>query len=320
MYHTLVGLVSDATPIVFTLTAWILPFLMIGTLPITLFCRNDGSTVCIATLYVLVKCMTNNMHYTAPFETLKQRFQEGFRRYFQLTPLTASVIVRVRDWKSPQVIMTGPHGCFNMGGMRSVITTDGLDKNIVCALAPAMSYAFFEAIVRLAGLQGMIPLRHSSICAEMLRSSRDLMVIPGGFVETNTGNEKFSTMYDGTWEYWVMMCMRHGYDVSFQWIHGASQTYHTGTAWMDVRKKFGKYGIPCMWPHGKYGTLLPRNDVPFTVAAFRMTVPHLPQCTRSDPTVQSTLAHFRQRVQQLLSEYPPCALKNQSPVTHISRL
>ena len=158
-----------------------------------------------ATLYCILKILTDRFQYlpTGAQYALSRMFQNACLSYFRIEHATPSVMVRCRDWVRPQVIMTGPHGVFNMGGIVSIMTSDYADKNVVCALDPKLvHYAWFQPILHMAGSQGMIPLRHASITAEMHIASRDLMVIPGGFVETNTGNEHYATMDDSRWDYW----------------------------------------------------------------------------------------------------------------------
>jgi hypothetical protein len=207
-----------------------------------------------------------------------------------------------------------------MGGIRSVITPEYKDKKLVVAVAPAMAYTWFEPILRLAGTDGMLPLQHANIQKEMTHNTgRDIITIPGGFVETNTGNEHFSTIDDSKWAYWLLSCSRHGYDLSFQWIYGATQIYHTGTSGMATRLLFGRMGIPCVPPpRGKYGTLLARNDVDMSVCSFRMSVPHRPDLVKTSPEFVSLLHEFRQRVANLLIKYTP--VDDQAPVRPISSL
>jgi hypothetical protein len=207
-----------------------------------------------------------------------------------------------------------------MGGIRSVITPEYEDKKLVVAVAPTMSYTWFEPILRLTGADGMLPLHHATIQKEMMHNAtRDIIVIPGGFVETNTGNEEFSTMDDSKWAYWLLLCSRHGYDVSFQWIYGATQIYHTGTYGMTTRLFLGRMGIPCtMPPRGKYGTFLAHNDVGMTICSFRMSIPHRPDMSRTSQEFISLLHLFKQRVSELLAKYSPAA--DQAPVRVLSSL
>ena len=207
---------------------------------------------------------------------------------------------------------------FNMGGIRSILTPLFEDKNIVCAIAPVMAYTWFEPILRLAGTDGMIKLNHKSIQVEMMGGHRDLIVIPGGFVETNTGNEEFATMDESKWGYWLWQCTVHGYDLSFQWIYGATQVYHTGVGCMATRLQVGKAGVPLVWPSGKFGTFAARNDVGMSICGFRMSVVHDPNVDRSSPAFQALIGDFHMRVQELLTKYPPTG--KQSAVKMISSL
>jgi hypothetical protein len=170
---------------------------------------------------------------------------------------------------------------------------------------------------RMTGLDGMIPLSHTAIQREMRRNAhRDLVVIPGGFIETNTGNEHFSTMADVTWDYWLLQCLRHGYDVSFQWIHGATQIYHTGKGGMRIRLMMAKLGLPCLVP----GNVLARNEVPLSVCSFRLPVHHVPGATRNSPEFHALVGEFRTRVGSLLTLYPHNLSKGQAPVVMASSL
>jgi hypothetical protein len=192
------------------------------------------------------------------------------------------------------------------------------DKHLVCAIAPMMAHTWFEPILRLAGTDGMIALNHKSIHAEMSAGHRDMIVIPGGYVETNTGNEEFATMDESKWAYWLWQCTVHGYDLSFQWIYGATQIYHTGVGYMATRLKAGQRGIPFMYPSGRYGTLAARNNVGLSVCGFRMSVEHVPDVDRASPAFQGLIGDFKMRVQELLATYPPTG--KQSVVKMISSL
>jgi hypothetical protein len=303
---------------------WIIPIFMLGTsllsLPMTI---TRDYTMTTMSVYVALKLVSDHIDsLPAPILRLCQhRFQEAFYRYFPMEFSTPSVVVSSDDWERPQIILTGPHGVFNMGGIRSIIVTGYKNKRLICAMAPTMAYTWLEPILRLMGTDGMIPLNHKSIQSEMSRETqRDLIVIPGGFIETNTGNEVFSTMDDSKWEYWLLQCLRYGYDASFQWIHGATQVYHTGTYGMKIRLALGKLGIPCMVPIGKRGTVIAHNDIPMTVCGFRIHVKQLPNANRSSPELHALILDFRSRVDHLIAKYPPNECLHQAPVRMISSL
>jgi hypothetical protein len=300
---------------------WLVPMMLLA---MTLVCLSVPNTrllspgvVC---FYLGVKILTDQVGLLPArhFHTLKVYFQRSFLHYFTMVRLTPSLTVSKDQWERPQVIMTGPHGVFNMGGIRSMITPLFEDKHVVCAIAPIMTYTWFEPILRLAGTEGMIALDHKSIQVEMSSGQRDIMVIPGGFVETNTGNEEFATMYDSKWEYWLWQCTKHGYDLSFQWIYGATQVYHTGVAAMATRLQLGQKGIPFTFPSGKFGTFAAYNDIKMAICGFRMPVVHVPDVDRSSPTFKALVSEFHLRVQDLLSKYPPTG--KQSIVKMISSL
>ena len=253
-------------------------------------------------------------------DVLKRRFQSAFMAYFRLQHLTPSVVVSVENWERPQVIMSGPHGVFNLGGIRSIMTATHEDKKIICAIAPAMGYMWFDHILRMGGIDGMMPLQHQSIQNEMVRASRDIMVITGGFIETNTGNENFATMSDDTWDYWLLQCLRHGYDASFQWIHGATQVYHTGSVGIQTRLLCGKLGIPCMVPSGQYHTPMAHNDVQMSVCSFRLPVECVPDASRTSPEFLGLVQEFRSRGTDLIARYPPKTAFGQAPLKMISSL
>ena len=257
---------------------------------------------------------------TALRHRLSRAFRRGFLSYFTIEHKTPSVVVSTQEWQRPQVILTGPHGVFNMCGIASILTEDQTDKQLVCAIAPVMVYTWFEPILHMAGSMGMIPLRHAAINKEMTAAARDLMVIPGGFVETNTGNEHFATMDESKWDYWLLQCLRYGYDASFQWIHGGTQVYHTGRSFMDTRLAAGRLGIPCVLPYGRWGTPLARNTVPFSVAGFRVPVDRVEGVTRDSKEFLALRGEFRVRVEDLLRTYPPDKVKGQCGLRRISRM
>lgn len=266
--------------------------------------------------YITGKCLTDSIEHTTMFPYCQRIFQTTFKQFFTLRYLTPTVIVSVTDWTRPQVIMTGPHGVCNMGGIRSIITSDTEpEKNVVCAITPVVNWTYFTPILRLAGAMGMISLNHHNITEEMKRAKRDIIVIPGGFVETNTGNEKFATMDDSKWGYWVLQCLRHGYDLSFQWIHGATQIYRTGDRFIHTRHWMGRHGIPFILPN-----MLPKNTVDMSICSFRMRVETaMPTATKTSPEYLDLLARFQERVFRMVTvEYPP--ILPQAPLRICSKL
>jgi len=311
----------DSMGVHLVILCWLVPAMLVVS---TVVCMAVPNTRLLSpslfSMYLLVKTSTDRIgmlptHY---FRILQVRFQRSFINYFTMVRLTPPLTVSKDQWKRPQVIMTGPHGVFNMGGIRSMVTPLFEDKNVVCAIAPAMGYTWFEPILRLAGTDGMISLDHKSIQVEMSSAQRDIIVIPGGFVETNTGNEEFATMDDSKWAYWLWQCTRHGYDLSFQWIYGATQVYHTGVGAMAIRTLLGQKGIPFVFPLGQFGSFVAYNDVRMSTCGFRMPVVHVPNVDRSSPAFKELLSDFHMRVKDLLSAYPPTG--KQSPVKMISAL
>jgi hypothetical protein len=316
--------IGDALIVHTILLCWLMPVILGTTGVVCLPWQGTRTYACVALcLYSGVKVLVDRIDLLPESysRTLKIHFRQAVNRYFRLQHLTPSIIVPAEQWERPQVILTGPHGVFNMGGIRSIINPELKDTNIVCAIAPVMAHTWFEPILRLAGSVGMLPLDHQSITSEMSRNkNRDIMVIPGGFVEANTGNDHFSTMDDSKWEYWLLQCLRHGYDASFQWIHGATQVYHTGTYGLTTRMWFGKMGIPCVIPFGKYGIPIAHNDVGMSVCGFRINVQCVPDSNRSSPEFHALVRDFRTRVSDLLSKYPPNRTLRQAPIKMISSL
>ena len=245
---------SDILFVHLTILLWVGP-LVPGVVGVTAAITGSWQyTVGSTALYGAIKVLTDRFA-CLPESTqraLAVHVQRAFLSYFRIEHVTPSVMVRSRDWKQPQLIMTGPHGVFTMGGFVSSMTSDHLRKHVVCAIDPTLiRCCWFEPIVHMVGSMGVIPLRHAAICAEMRSATRDLMVIPGGFVETNTGNETYATMDDSKWDYWLLQCLRWGYDASFQWVHGETNVYHTGTVGMRTRLACARRGLPCVWPRGK---------------------------------------------------------------------
>lgn len=300
-----------------TLLAWVVPFLMLASVVPASLLYGTLTGVKISAVYAIIRLLSENYDLAPQYvkKSLERWFMSSFLQYFRMTNLTPTLFVSKRAWTRPQVVMIGPHGVFNMGGFRSFITDDMQPKNIVCAIDSAMQHSWFQPILRMAGSDGMIPLRHSSIEAEMWRAGRDLVVIPGGFVETNTGSEHTATMDTSKWAYWIVQCMRHGYDASFQWVYGGTQVFHTGDKLMGLRAWMGRRGVPFVFPRGKYGLPVARNDVPMAVAGFRMKVPHMPGVSRSAPEVAETMARFEARVATLLRRNPPQA--EHAPVSRL---
>lgn len=237
-----------------------------------------------------------------PLDHWKRPFQDGLMRSLQLVHRTPSVVVSTENWKRPQIIITGPHGIFCLGVLRSILTPDHSNKRLVCATAPIMWYSCMHLIARLCGMSGngILPLKHRHIEREMYRGHRDIAVISGGFVETNTGNVDFATMHDSKWAYWMRQCMRHGYDISFQWVYGGTQIIHTTSHCLPLRAYMGKLGIPCFVPRLRVHT-----DVPLVVIGFRMPVDHVPGIDIDAPAFKQTLQTFKMRVHELMQTYPP---------------
>jgi hypothetical protein len=127
-------------------------------------------------------------------------------------------------------------------------------------------------------------------------------------------------MDDSKWAYWLLQCLRHGYDASFQWIYGATQVYHTGSGGMAMRLMFGKKGIPFVLPMGKYGTPIAHNDVPMTVCGFRIPVNPMPTATRSSPELRTLILDFQTRVDDLMRRFPANEAHDQAPVVKVSKL
>lgn len=310
--------ITDIILVHTVLITWICPMLLcIGGITSLVYDPTNYISIYPLMLYALGKVVSDTIDTTSPsgFRQLQIAFQTSFTRYFRMNHLTPSVVVPTSSWSRPQVIMTGPHGVFNMGGIRSILTSDHTEKNIICAIAPIMGYTWFQLILRLAGTHGMLPLDHGSVQQEMSRGTRDIMVIPGGYVETNTGNEHGATMDSSKWDYWLLQCARHGYDASFQWIHGATQVYHTGQRGLALRRWCGEKGIPCVFPVGQWNTPLAHHDVQMSTCGFRMSVTKIPDVTRDTPEFRTLVATFRARVHDLVTvQYPPQPSLHQAPV------
>jgi hypothetical protein len=275
-------------------------------------------------LYVSVKLLSDRID-RLPADILRQcqvRFQQALVNYFPMEHLTPSVLVASEDFERPQVILTGPHGIFTMGAARSTIISGYKSKRLIVAMAPVMSTTWMKMVLRLIGTDDMLPLNHTAVQAEMSGdTTRDLIVIAGGFIELNTGNEIFSTMDDSKWAYWLLQCLRHGYDASFQWIHGATQVYHTGTSTMGMRLLMGTMGIPFFIPSGQYRTpFVAHNDVPMTVCGFRIQVKPMPAADRSSPELHALIQDFHTRVDNLLAKFPADKHRGQAPVVRVSNL
>jgi hypothetical protein len=148
-----------------------------------------------------------------------------------------------QDQTKPTVYLAGPHGIFGLGAKRLMGT----------ALVSPGSVAMFDSTIyhtcpgatwsaRVLG-HPCAPLTHKSV-SRLMGMGKNLMLLPGGFVETVGATGVVECIYIDKIPYYQKMCKRYGYRLQYLMMYGGSNFYRHHAICRDKRLDFARMNIP----------------------------------------------------------------------------